>query len=230
VITTLAVENYRSLRHLVMPMRRLNVVTGANGTGQSSVYRALRLLADAARNGAVAALAREGGLPSTLWAGPEHLGRSVRRGEHPTQGTVRTGPASLKLGFAGDDFGYAIDFGMPVATVGKGRRAPPPSTSTRRSSASACGAGRCSGRRCCSRIEVARRCGSEVTTATGRSCTTRCGRTTACSARRPTRPLVSALQERARDLATIELVKDFGQTQLLGHGRLDEPPWHWPKR
>lgn len=120
MITTLAVENYRSLRHLVMPLRRLNVVTGANGTGKSSVYRALRLLADAARNGAVAALAREGGLPSTLWAGPEHLGRSVRRGEHPTQGTVRTGPVSLKLGFAGDDFGYAIDFGMPVATVGEG--------------------------------------------------------------------------------------------------------------
>jgi predicted ATPase len=121
VITALAVENYRSLRRLVLPLGRLNVVTGANGTGKSSLYRALRLLADSARNGAVAALAREGGLPSTLWAGPEHLGGSVRRGEHPIQGTVRGGPVSLRLGFAGDDFGYAVDFGLPTPTVGEDR-------------------------------------------------------------------------------------------------------------
>lgn len=97
MLTTLAVENYRSLRHLIMPLARLNVVTGANGTGKSSLYRALRLLADSARNGAVAALAREGGLPATLWAG-----RS------------RTGPVSLRLGFAGEDCGYAMDLGLPT--------------------------------------------------------------------------------------------------------------------
>jgi predicted ATPase len=113
VLTTLAIENYRSLRRLVVPLEPLTVVTGANGTGKSSLYRALRLLADSARNGAVAALAREGGLPSTLWAGPETIGKAVRRGEHPVQGTVRTGPVSLKLGFAGDDYGYAVDFGLP---------------------------------------------------------------------------------------------------------------------
>lgn len=114
MITTLAVENYRSLRHLVVGLGRLTVVTGANGTGKSSLYRALRLLADSARNGAVAALAREGGLPSTLWAGPETISAAVRSGERPLQGTTRRGPVSLRLGFAGDDFGYAIDFGLPV--------------------------------------------------------------------------------------------------------------------
>jgi predicted ATPase len=114
VIATLAVENYRSLRRLVVPLQRLNVVTGANGSGKSSLYRALRLLADSSRNGAVAALAREGGLQSTLWAGPEAVGRGVREGRHPVQGTVRTGPVSLRLGFAGDDFGYAMDLGLPV--------------------------------------------------------------------------------------------------------------------
>jgi len=113
MLTTLAVENYRSLRRVVMPLRRLNVVTGANGTGKSSLYRALRLLADASRNGAVAALAREGGLQSTLWAGPEH----VRKGR-PVQGTVRTGPVALRMGFASEDYGYAVDFGLPIATVG----------------------------------------------------------------------------------------------------------------
>ena len=119
MIATLAVENYRSLRRLVARLGRLNVVTGANGTGKSSLYRALRLLADSARNGAVAALAGEGGLSSTLWAGPETTGKAVRRGEHPVQGTVRARPVSLRLGFAGDEFGYAVDFGVPVSTAGE---------------------------------------------------------------------------------------------------------------
>jgi len=115
VIATLAVENYRSLRSLVVPLAPLTVVTGANGTGKSSLYRSLRLLADAARNGAVAALAREGGLPSTLWAGPETIGRAVREGTYPVQPVVRGKPVSLRLGFGGDDFSYAIDFGLPAA-------------------------------------------------------------------------------------------------------------------
>ncbi|WP_033342633.1 AAA family ATPase [Catenuloplanes japonicus] len=96
MIRTLAIEGYRSLRDLTIELAPHTVVTGANGSGKSSLYRALRLLTDAARNGAVAALAREGGLRSTLWAGKG-----------------RTGPVSLRLGFAGDDFGYAIDLGMP---------------------------------------------------------------------------------------------------------------------
>lgn len=110
MLTTLAVENYRSLRRIVVPLGGLNVVTGANGTGKSSLYRALRLLADASRNGAVAALAREGGLQSTLWAGPEHV-----RKDRPTQGTRRTGPVTLRMGFAGDDYGYLMDLGLPIA-------------------------------------------------------------------------------------------------------------------
>jgi predicted ATPase len=109
VLTTLAVENYRSLRRVVMPLRGLSVVTGANGTGKSSLYRALRLLADASRNGAVAALAREGGLQSTLWAGPEHV-----RKDRPVQGTVRTKSVGLRMGFAGDDYGYLMDLGLPI--------------------------------------------------------------------------------------------------------------------
>ncbi|MBB4678274.1 AAA family ATPase [Crossiella cryophila] len=113
MLRTLAIENYRSLRHLVLPLRQLNLVTGANGSGKSSLYRALRLLADAARNGAVTALAREGGLQSTLWAGPAVIGRGVREGRYPVQGTVRTEPVGLRLGFAGDDFGYSLDLGLP---------------------------------------------------------------------------------------------------------------------
>ncbi len=114
MLHTLAVENYRSLRRLVLPLRRLNVITGANGSGKSNLYRALRLLANFANNGAVSALAHEGGLPSTMWAGPQHVTKAMKQGKQAVQGTVRTGPVSLKLGFAGDDFGYAADLGLPV--------------------------------------------------------------------------------------------------------------------
>ena len=114
MLSTLAIYNYRSLRDLVVPLERLNVVTGPNGSGKSNVYRALRLLADIAQGRVIPSLAREGGLQSTLWAGPEMFSRAVRRGDHPVQGTPRKEPVSLRMGFAGDEFGYAIDLGLPT--------------------------------------------------------------------------------------------------------------------
>ncbi|QLL05380.1 AAA family ATPase [Mycobacterium vicinigordonae] len=111
MLQTIAVRGYRSLREVVMTLGRLSVVTGANGTGKSSVYRALRLLADCGRGEVIGSLAREGGLQSALWAGPEQLGGARRQGK--TQGTVRTRPVSLGLGFAADDFGYLTDLGIP---------------------------------------------------------------------------------------------------------------------
>ena len=114
MITTIAIENYRSLRDLRLSLERLNVITGANGSGKSSLYRALRLLADCASGRVISSLAREGGLESVLWAGPEHLAASVRSGRHPVQGTVRSGPVSLQLGFASEDFSYLIDLGLPT--------------------------------------------------------------------------------------------------------------------
>lgn len=113
MIETLAIFGYRSLRDIVLPMKRLTVVTGANGSGKTSLYRALRLLGDAALNSVVASLAREGGLPSTFWAGPEEIARSVRQGEYEVQGQVRQKSASLRLGFSSDTFGYSIDLGYP---------------------------------------------------------------------------------------------------------------------
>ena len=64
------------------------------------MYRALRLLADSARNGAVAALAAEGGLESAMWAGSPDEGRSMRRGRG--RPLARGGdPRRLLLGLAG---------------------------------------------------------------------------------------------------------------------------------
>jgi energy-coupling factor transporter ATP-binding protein EcfA2 len=114
VIATLAVANYRSLRNIVAPLRALNLVSGENGSGKSSLYRALRLLAETAQGGVVASIARDGGLPSTLWAGPEKISRAMRKGEHPVQGGPRREPVNLRLGFASDELSYCIDLGLPT--------------------------------------------------------------------------------------------------------------------
>jgi predicted ATPase len=113
MLTILAIANYRSLRNVIIPLQGLNLITGPNGSGKSNVYRALRLLAETAQGGVIPSLAREGGLQSTLWAGPENTSRSVKRGQYRVEGTVRKERTNLRLGFAGDDFGYAIDLGLP---------------------------------------------------------------------------------------------------------------------
>ena len=114
MLSTVAVAGYRSLRDLVISLDRLNLITGPNGSGKSNLYRALRLLAEIAQGRAIQSLAREGGLQSTLCAGPEVLSRAVLRGEHPVQGLARRKPVSLRLGFSGENFSYAIDLGLPV--------------------------------------------------------------------------------------------------------------------
>jgi len=114
MLSRLAIAGYRSLRDVVLPLGPLNVVTGANGSGKSSLYRALRLLAEVAQGRVVQALAAEGGLHSVLWAGPETISRAMRRGETPVQGGRRNEPVALKLGFSGPEYGFAIDLGLPI--------------------------------------------------------------------------------------------------------------------
>ncbi len=117
MLSLLAVSGYRSLRDLVIPLERLNLVTGPNGSGKSNLYRALRLLAEIAQGRIIPSLAREGGLQSTLWAGPESISRAMLRGDQPVAGSVRKNPVSLRLGFTGGDFSYAIDLGLPTPPV-----------------------------------------------------------------------------------------------------------------
>lgn len=74
MVRTVAVHGYRSLRDLVLPLGQLSLITGANGSGKSSVYRSLRLLAETALNSVVASLAREGGLEELLEGRRLHSG------------------------------------------------------------------------------------------------------------------------------------------------------------
>ncbi len=113
MLTCLSINNYRSILKLVIPLGPLNVITGANGSGKSNLYRALRLLAETAQGGVINSLAAEGGLDSTFWAGPEQISERMKKGEVPVQGSVRKQVMRLKLGFSSEEFGYAISLGLP---------------------------------------------------------------------------------------------------------------------
>lgn len=67
----------------------------------------------------IGSLAAEGGLPSTLWAGPEKISSRMKSGEIPIQGTLRSEPVALKLGFSSDSFGYAVDLGLPIPSMSR---------------------------------------------------------------------------------------------------------------
>ena len=114
MLQVLAIANYRSLRDLVLPLDALNIVTGANGSGKSNLYRGLRLLSETALGTAIESLAAEGGMDSVLWAGPEQFGANVKRGVHPVQGVQRKQRVNLRFGFAAASYSYAIDFGLPT--------------------------------------------------------------------------------------------------------------------
>ena len=94
-LTHLAVAGYRSLQQLTVPLGDLTLVSGANGSGKSNLYRSLALITAAARGDLVAALAAEGGLPAVFWAGPERSREAAR----------------LRLGIAGTTLSYAIELG-----------------------------------------------------------------------------------------------------------------------
>lgn len=95
MLTTLAIANYRSLLDLKLSLGQLTVIVGQNGSGKSNLYKALRLLADTSRgeSNVINALAMEGGLPSTFWAGPNNLSAAMKRGDVPKKPPVSAKPS-----------------------------------------------------------------------------------------------------------------------------------------
>ncbi|MCK0163007.1 AAA family ATPase [Marinobacter sp. S6332] len=114
MIKAFAVSNYRSLKNIVSPLSGLNVVTGPNGCGKSNLYKSLRLLAETAKGNLISSIAQEGGLDYTFWAGPDQLTNGMKEGSAPVQGSAKKQNPRLRLGFVGEEFGYAISLGMPA--------------------------------------------------------------------------------------------------------------------
>lgn len=70
-ITRLAISGYRSLRDITLALGPLTIVTGANGSGKSSLYRALRLLADIAQGRIIQSLPAKAGCNRAFGRAPK---------------------------------------------------------------------------------------------------------------------------------------------------------------
>jgi predicted ATPase len=90
-------------------------VTGANGSGKSNLYRALRLIRHVVDGRLAEALAAEGGMPSIQWAGPSDVRAQTQRGLR-VQGTASKGPTRVCFGFATETLAYEIRLGLPTPT------------------------------------------------------------------------------------------------------------------
>ena len=95
-VTGLHIDGYRSLRDLRVELEDLTVIVGPNGVGKTNLYRSLELLQAAASGEFSRTLAREGGMPSALWAGDRK--RKERR--------------RLKIAVQMDEIHYALECGL----------------------------------------------------------------------------------------------------------------------
>lgn len=113
VVGRLAVENYRSIRRLSIDLAPLTVVTGANGVGKSNLYKSLELLHAAAIGDLSQRLAREGGMPSAVWAGQPW----TEEGERQTVARARSGgPVRIMLSARVEELEYELELGLPRPT------------------------------------------------------------------------------------------------------------------
>ncbi len=94
----LEVQGYRSLQKVNLPLGQLNVITGPNGSGKSNLYKSLWLIARIARGDFAQTIAHEGGMLSTMWAGP----RTSKK------------PWRMKLGFQLEDYHFELSSGFPI--------------------------------------------------------------------------------------------------------------------
>jgi predicted ATPase len=99
-LSAVSIRGYRSINQIRFPVGPLTVFVGENGVGKTNLYRAVRLLREAARGTITRAIAEEGGISSVMWAG-------TRRKREP-----------VRLAFAAefDALTYSIEVGLPSPT------------------------------------------------------------------------------------------------------------------
>lgn len=97
MLTDVHIEGFRSVRSLRLRLAPVTVVVGANGTGKTNLYQALRLLQAAAAGTLARTIADAGGMPSVLWAGAR-----------------RKGAVRLRVAATIGEFGYELALGLPT--------------------------------------------------------------------------------------------------------------------
>lgn len=95
MLTEFEVTNFRSVKHIYMKMRPITVIVGPNGSGKSNLYRALKLLQEAARGRLADAIATENGIASAIFSG--------YRGDKKNN--------RIKLAVTTENYRYGINFG-----------------------------------------------------------------------------------------------------------------------
>jgi len=66
MITKLKIKNFRSLRHIDLPLNSLTVLCGLNGSGKSNIVDSIRFVRDSLKFGLKEAIAKRGGFKNIL--------------------------------------------------------------------------------------------------------------------------------------------------------------------
>lgn len=98
MLENIKIEGYRSIRHMYLKLDRINIITGPNGCGKSNLYKSIYLVSKTATGELAKAIALEGGMTSTLWAGARTAKKPVR----------------LRIEIAIDEFVYGLALGLPA--------------------------------------------------------------------------------------------------------------------
>jgi predicted ATPase len=96
-LTAVTIRGYRSINQIHFPVDPLTVFVGENGVGKTNLYRAVRLLHEAAKGTITRVIAEDGGLTSVLWAGPRRKREPIR----------------LALAAELGAFTYRVEIGLP---------------------------------------------------------------------------------------------------------------------
>lgn len=104
-IKSISIKGFRSIRQIQLELGQLNVVSGANGCGKSNLYKAVRLLHEAATGRLSQAIADEGGIQKMMWAGGHRAGDRAKD------------PKRMMLAVEMQDYDYQIEIGFPEPLI-----------------------------------------------------------------------------------------------------------------